>query len=83
MPVGRGEKSRVKKRTKHLARRRPQLEGGSCDNIEFLRNSSTLKVSAEMVVATEGFFFPEDEEWLQSLSFSKFYEMTISSLYKV
>lgn len=77
-----GARSPVKKRTKHLGQK-PHGEGDDRHVIDFPGNYSTREVSAEMILVVEGFFFPQDEEWLQSLSFSKFYEMTISSLHKV
>lgn len=78
-----GVRSPVKKRTKHLAQKKPQVERDSCHVIDFPGDSSTRKVAAEIISAAEGFFFPRDEEWLQSLSFRKFYEMVISSLYRM
>lgn len=36
-----------------------------------------------MISVTDCFFFPQDKEWLHSLSSNKFYKMSISSLYRV
>lgn len=78
-----GARSSIKKRTKHLAQKKLQGERSNHHLIEFPGDCSTRKVLAEMILATEGFFFPQDEKWLQSLSSNKFYEMTISCLYRV
>lgn len=72
-----------KKRTKHLARKKPQGEGGSCHLIDFPGDFSARKISVEMISAADSFFFPQEKEWLQSLLFSKLYELSILSLYRV
>lgn len=58
-PWGTGCQSPPKKCTKHSVQRRPHSEGGRRHYIEFLEDASTRKVSA-----ADGFFFPQDEEWL-------------------
>lgn len=76
-------RSYPKKCTKNLAKKKKNVdEGGSRFYIEFPGNASTRKISARMISTADGFFFPQDKEWLQSLSFCKFYEMSISSFYR-
>lgn len=78
-----GMKSPSKKNTKYLAQRRSQSDGGYRHYIEFLGDSSSRRVSEMMIAAADCFFFPQYEDWLNSLLLSKFYEMSISILYRV
>lgn len=53
----RGAKSPVKKLTEHLVQKKSQGEGSDCHVIGFPGDSSTMRISAEMISATKVFSF--------------------------
>lgn len=54
--------NRHKRRNKHVGAKKPSSASEGQLHVEFPGDASTREFSAGMLKATEGFFFPRDEE---------------------